>query len=154
MIGTDVVLAGVALVGTVAAGLVAHELAHALVLRLARIEYTVTYAPGRADGVVGLLTSCPWAVVDPHPSATDSPHTLRLAALAPIVLAIPVFAVGIAGLGPAESPVLTAIGIGWLACAIPSPQDFSVVFHAHRALAAETGTAVDSTTTAPVSRAD
>lgn len=154
MIGTDVVLAALALVGSVAVGLVVHELAHALVLRLARIEYTVTYFPGRSDGVVALLSSCPWAAVEPHPVGRDSSRTLRLAAIAPVFLAVPVFAVGFAGLVPTGSPIVTAIGIGWLACSIPSPQDFSVAFHADRALATETDAVTDSTTTAPLSRAD
>jgi len=34
----------------------------------------------------------------------------------------------------AETPVVAAAAIGWLACALPSPQDFSVAFYADRFL--------------------
>ncbi|SIR87644.1 hypothetical protein [Natronorubrum thiooxidans] len=151
MIGTNVVVAGSLLVLTVVIGLVAHECAHALVLTLASVDYTVTYAPGRTDGIVGLLTSCPWAVVQPHPTGRESAMVLRVAALAPLALAVPVFGLGASGIVPAESPIVTTVGIGWLACAIPSPQDFSVAFYAHRALDAH---AHDSNTATPLSRAD
>lgn len=151
MIGTNVVVAGSLLVLTVVVGLVAHECAHALVLTLARVEYTVTYAPGRTDGVVGLLTSCPWAAVQPHPTGRESAMVLRVAALAPLALAVPVFGLGFSGLLLVDSPLATAVGIGWLACALPSPQDFSVAFYAHQALDAHTH---DSNTATPISRAD
>lgn len=150
MSGT-VVVAGGLLVCTVLLGLVAHECTHALVLGLARVEYTVTFAPGRTDGIIGLVTSCPWAVVQPHPTGRESATVLRIAALAPLVLAIPVFGLGVSGHLSVESPLATAVGIGWLACAIPSPQDFSVAFYAHRALEA---VPTNSNTATPVSRAD
>lgn len=59
MIGSNVVVAGCALVLAVAVGLVAHEWTHAVGLRLARVEYSVSYFPGRADGLVALLTTTP-----------------------------------------------------------------------------------------------
>ncbi|WP_137291729.1 hypothetical protein [Natronorubrum halophilum] len=151
MIGPTVVVAGCALVLAVAIGLVAHECAHALVLRLARVEYTITYFPGRSDGVLGLLASCPWAAVHPHRVDRESTTILRIAALAPVLLAAPAFALGIGGIVTAESPIVTAVVIGWLACAVPSPQDFSVAFYAHRVLeAADT----DETDAAHASCAD
>ncbi|MDS0477768.1 hypothetical protein [Natrinema sp. 1APR25-10V2] len=134
MIGTNVAVAGCALVLAVAVGLVAHEWAHAAVLRLARVEYTVSYFPGRSEGVVSLLTSRPWAAVHPRPSGREPAWALRLAALAPALLAIPVFWLAAAGYVTAETPVVAAAAIGWLACALPSPQDFSVAFHARRLL--------------------
>lgn len=138
MIGMDpaltVVVAGCALALSAAVGLVAHESAHALVLRLARVEYTVSYFPGR-DGVLGRLASCPWAVVQPTPTGREPAWILRLAALAPALLALPVLAAGLTVDLTAETPILSAIAIGWLACSIPSPQDFSVAFYAHRLLA-------------------
>ncbi|MDQ2052490.1 hypothetical protein RBH26_18665 [Natronolimnohabitans sp. A-GB9] len=137
MFGTELVVAGLALALAVAAGLVVHELAHALVLRLFGIDYTLSYLPGRTDGVGGFVTSGPLAVVHPHPTGRDSAHALRVAALAPLSLAAPVFAFGIGGSVPADSPIVLALAVGWLACAIPSPQDFSVVFYAHRVLEAE-----------------
>lgn len=134
MIGPNVAVAGCALALSVAVGLVAHEWTHAAVLRLARVEYSVTYFPGRTDGLVALLTTRPWAAVYPRPTGRERPWTLRLAALAPALLALPVFGLAIAGHVTAESPVVAAAAIGWLACALPSPQDFSVAFYAHRLL--------------------
>jgi len=134
MVELEVVIAGCGLVLAVAAGLVAHEWTHALVLTLARVEYTVSFAPERTGGIVAMLASCPWAVVRPQPTGREPPWIFRLAALAPLVLAVPVL-VGIdTGAVTPESPITTAVAIGWLACAIPSPQDFSVAFYAHSAL--------------------
>ncbi|ELY80134.1 hypothetical protein [Natrinema pallidum] len=134
MIESNVVVAGCALVLAVAVGLVAHEWTHAVGLRLARVEYSVSYFPGRADGLVALLTTHPWAAVTPRPTGSEPPWTLRLAALAPFFLAIPVFGLAAAGYVTTETPVLAAAAIGWLACALPSPQDFSVAVYAHRLL--------------------
>ncbi|MFP8954005.1 hypothetical protein ACLI4Z_13710 [Natrialbaceae archaeon A-arb3/5] len=132
MLGLDVIIAGGGLVLAVGIGLVAHEWSHAFVLRLARIEYTISYAPTRSDGVIDLLLACPWAAVQPRPTRESPIWVLRVAALAPLLLAVPVFAIG--AIGPIESSFATAISIGWLACALPSPQDFSVVFYAHRVI--------------------
>lgn len=126
----ELLLAGCLLGGTVAVGLLAHESAHATVLRLAGIEYTVSYSPGRDESRRGH----PWAVVRPSPTGREPPWHLRIAALSPALLALPAFAVGVVG-GPwLDSPLVTAVIVGWLACSIPSPQDFSVAFYAHRAL--------------------
>ncbi|MBZ6496234.1 hypothetical protein [Natrinema longum] len=134
MIDANVVVAGCALVLAVAVGLVAHEWTHAAVLRLARVEYSVSYFPGRSDGILGLLVTRPWAVVSPRPTGGESPWALRLAALAPFVLAVPVFGLAGAGYVTTETPIVATAAIGWLACALPSPQDFSVAFHVHRLL--------------------
>ncbi|WP_247000787.1 hypothetical protein [Halosolutus gelatinilyticus] len=139
MIGMDVVVAGCVLAVAVVAGLVAHEWSHALLLRLAGVEHTIVYFPRRSDGFVGLLASCPWAVVRPHPTGREPPWVLRVTALAPLLLTVPVLGLGVGGYLTTAQPVLTAAAIGWLACAIPSPQDFSVVFYAHRVLDRETG---------------
>lgn len=134
MIGSTVVVAGCALALAVAIGLVAHEWAHATVLRLARVEYSVSYLPGRPDGLVALVTTRPWAAVYPRPTGTEPPWALRLAALAPALLAIPAFGLAFAGYVTSDTPIVAAATIGWLACALPSPQDFSVAFHAHELL--------------------
>ncbi|WP_306058305.1 hypothetical protein [Natronococcus wangiae] len=134
MDGTEVVISGGVLALVVAVGLVAHEWSHALVLRLAAIDYTISYAPDRRGGIVGLLRSCPWAVVQPYPTGAEPAWILRVAALAPLVLAVPVFGLAATGNATNQSPVIVAAVIGWLACAIPSPQDFAVAFHAHTAL--------------------
>lgn len=148
MIGTDPLTAGCVLLVTVAVGLVVHEWVHAAVLRLGGIEYTVSYFPGRRSGPLGLLASCPWAVVRPNPTGGEPAWLLRCAALAPALLAAPVFVVGFVGDGWLASPLATAAAIGWLACSLPSPQDFSVAFYAHRALEER------STVTASPSRTD
>ena len=135
MFGTDVFLALPVLAASVAAGLIAHEYAHALVLHLAGVTYAVEYFPDRGDGVVTTLASCRWARVSPRPTGNEPPWVLRLAALMPLALAAPVLVAGLAGTLPmGEHYLLTAAAIGWLACAIPSPQDFSVAFYAHRVL--------------------
>ncbi|NGM69273.1 hypothetical protein G6M89_09680 [Natronolimnobius sp. AArcel1] len=156
MIGIDVVGAGVALALAVGIGLIAHEWSHALVLRFAGIAFSINYLPNRTSGPLGLLASCPWAVVEPQPTARDPAWVLRVAALMPLALAVPVLAVGITGHLPGEMPILTAAAIGWLACAIPSPQDFSVAFHAEQLLEETTDTTDTTDTTAVVScsRAD
>lgn len=135
MFGTDVFLAAVVLTASVVVGLVAHEYAHAIALRLAGVEFAVEYFPDRGDSVVTTLASCRWARVSPRPTGDESPWILRLAALMPLALAVPVLVAGIAGSIPVgDHHLLTAATIGWLACAIPSPQDFSVAFYAHRVL--------------------
>jgi hypothetical protein len=134
MIESNVVVACFALALAVAVGLVAHEWTHAIVLRVARVEYSVSYLPGRADGITALLLTRPWAAVSPRPTGSEPPWVLRLAALAPLSLAIPVFGLGLAGYVTTETPVVAAAAVGWLACALPSPQDFSVAFHARRLL--------------------
>ena len=135
MIGPDALVVAPTLALAVAAGLVAHEWSHALALRLAGVEYVVEYFPDRSDGLVGVLASCPWAVVRPRPTGREAPWTLRVAALMPLLLTLPLLALGAIGSLPSSDHlVATAAIIGWLACAVPSPQDFSVAFYAHRAL--------------------
>ncbi|RQG97742.1 hypothetical protein [Natrarchaeobius chitinivorans] len=134
MIGSNVVGAGFGLVFAVGIGLIAHECLHALILRVARIEYTISYFPGRTNGLLGLLMSCPWASVRPHPTGQESPWILRVSALAPFALAVPVFGLVGFGIVTIDSPLPAALAIGILACSIPSPQDFAVAFYAHRHL--------------------
>ncbi|OIB56427.1 hypothetical protein [Natrialba sp. SSL1] len=135
-----VALSGGALAVAVVVGLLAHEWMHAVVLRIGRIDYTIAYFPGSAAGFAGILAGRPWAVVHPRPRGHEPAWILRAAALAPLSLAVPVFAAGAGFVSPVAVPVdidttiVTAFVIGWLACAIPSPQDFSVAFYAHRAL--------------------
>lgn len=134
MIVSNLLGAGCALALALTLGLVAHECAHATVLRLAAIDYTVSVLPGRSDGLVALVTTHPWAAVSPRPSGDEPAWVLRLAALAPAALAIPVFGLGLVGSVTADTPVVAAAAIGWLACSLPSPQDFSVAFYADQLL--------------------
>ncbi|WP_255191254.1 hypothetical protein [Natronobeatus ordinarius] len=131
----EVVLAGFAVVFAVGVGLVAHEWSHALVLTVADVDHALEYLPDRTDGVVGALASTRWARVRPQPTGREPPWVLRLAALMPLTLALPVLGLGVSGYLSSDDLVVTLAVAGWLACAIPSPQDFSVAFYAHRILA-------------------
>jgi hypothetical protein len=127
--------AGVVLLVTVGVGIVAHELSHAAVLYLFGVQCDIAIGPGgechgRSDS---------WAVVTPRGlSRETSAWAMRLSSVAPLGLAAPVVlvATGVAGHpGQTDSLLLTAWSIGWLACAIPSPRDFSVFWYADRAVA-------------------
>lgn len=132
---TELALIVAALALGVSSGLLAHEWAHATVLHLCGIGYAVTIFPDRRGHPLRWLARQPWAVVHPQPSTDAAGWALKGASLAPFALAVPPFALGFLGHGPtAAQPVLTAFAIGWLACAIPSPQDFAVAFHADSAL--------------------
>lgn len=125
---------GLTLALSICVGLVVHEAAHAAVLRLGRVEYAVTYFPGRNRGRRSAAIGRPWAVVDPVLTGREPAWVLRTAALAPLALWLPVVVAGITDVVSLEQPIVTAFSIGWLACALPSPQDFSVAFYAHRLL--------------------
>jgi hypothetical protein len=66
---------------------------------------------------------------------------MRLSSVASPILVAPFVAV-VAGIVPdplqADSLLLTAWTVGWLACATPSLQDFSVFWHAEQAVAEHT----------------
>ncbi len=132
MIGIEVVVAGCVLVATVGIGLIAHELSHAVVLRLGNVEYEMSYFPARSEGIIGALASYPWAVVEPTNAQNVSTRILRIAALSPLALTVPVLVLASSGIAPADNLLVAAFTIGLLACALPSPQDFSVAFYAHR----------------------
>lgn len=135
--------AGVVLVLTVGVGIVAHELSHAAVLSLLGVQYDIQFGPERAGtgqfaGIFGTRAAVTPREVSPDGSA----WAMRLSSVAPLVLAVPFVAVA-TGTAPdplqADSLLLSAWTVGWLACAIPSPQDFSVFWHAERAVAEHTG---------------
>lgn len=126
----------------VAVGLVVHELAHAAALRASGIPYDVAWFPGSdASESLGAGLAGRWASVTPRkvPDGT-APWRIRAAAMAPLVLALPFVPVAV---GAAPDPLATGLlpfqlaVVGWLACALPSPQDFSVLWYADRALDAE-----------------
>ena len=129
--GTTVVLGGALALG-LGAGLLAHEFAHAVVARALGIECTVDFLPNWDGTLCGVLTGRPLAHVTPLPSIAVSPWRYRAAAVAPLALTAPVVIAGVSGHVPADDPTpLTVLAICWLACALPSPQDFSVAFHVH-----------------------
>ncbi len=127
------------LVVTVAVGIVAHELTHAVVLHLFGVPYEVSWFPESNTAShfgAGVFTA--WAAVTPQRIPPETPAwALRLSAIAPLALALP-FAPVIWGVVPdpleSTSVILSAVTVAWLACALPSPQDFSVFWYADRAL--------------------
>jgi hypothetical protein len=66
---------------------------------------------------------------------------MGLSSVAPLLLVAPFVAL-VTGIVPdplqADSLLLTAWTVGWLACAIPSPQDRSVFWHTEQAVAEHT----------------
>lgn len=128
---------GVVLVAlaTVAVGTVAHELSHAVGLRALGVPYDVEWLPATdRSGLSGVVLYASLARVTPRAIPPGvSPLGLRLAAVAPLALATPA---ALVLLGVLPDPVasgdvlLAAAAVAWLGCALPSPQDFSVFWHA------------------------
>lgn len=117
-------------------GTVAHEYTHALALRAFGIEYRIDWL-GEREGFGRLRTGIlgPWASVTPQLSDDSSVMGLRIAGLMPLTLTFPFVLVGV-GVVPdplaTGSPYVIAAAVAWLGCALPSPQDFSTVWYAHR----------------------
>lgn len=121
------------LAAAVVLGVVTHEFLHALCLRAAGVPHIFRLGgqsgAGRLDGGLGALASV--AVLEIPPGT--APWQLRVASMAPLALAGPL--VGIAA-GVVPDPFASgnlyaqAALIGWLACALPSPQDFGQFWHA------------------------
>jgi hypothetical protein len=140
-------LAVCSLLLSVAAGLLVHELAHAAALRASGIPCDLEWFPEGA----GLLGGGPvgrWATVTPRRVPADvAPWRLRAAAMAPVSLTFPL---ALVALGAVPDPLATGglalqlAVVGWLACAVPSPQDFSVLWYAERALPTTRGGAAAS----------
>lgn len=126
-----------ALVVALAVGTVVHELSHLVALRALGVSCRVRWFPDRsATGQVSARRG--WASVVPRGVTPNlDPWRLRLAGLVPLTLAFPLV-LFLVGLVPdpvsAGDPVATAATVGWLACALPSPQDFSLVWYAERAI--------------------
>jgi hypothetical protein len=118
MTPVELACSAVVLVAAVSLGLLAHELAHALALRAASVPYELTLFPGSERGRLRSAVAGQWATVRPR---------------VPAGVVTDPFAAG--------HPVAQAAVLGWLACALPSPADFSVLFHAERALDEERGEA-------------
>ncbi len=136
----ELIAAGVVLFAAVAVGTVIHELSHAAVLRAFAVPYEVVWLPMRTDvGALRAGLTGGWAAVRlGRVPPSCSPWALRVASLVPLLLAMPLPLV-LCGVLPdplrVGNPYLTAATIGWLACAVPSPEDFSLFWHAERALA-------------------
>jgi hypothetical protein len=125
-------LASVALVATLAVGVVVHELLHATVLRTAGVRCAVEFRPrspggGRFETLVsGALAS---VSIESIPERCPA-WRLRAAALAPLVMLLPatVFALLLTH-GHVPRTLGTAVLVAWLGSALPSPADFAVVWH-------------------------
>jgi hypothetical protein len=129
-------VAGGTLLVAVFLGVVAHETAHMIVLRVFDIAYDVDWRPGSSESAAEMAMIRPLVTVTPRPgSAAEASVGLRLAAIAPLALATPLLLV-LAGVVPDPlaigSPAAVAATIGWAGGAIPSPQDFSVFWHGSR----------------------
>jgi len=138
MTPTTLLLAAVALFLTVGIGTVVHELSHAAVLRASGVDYELRWLQGGRTGRLGAGLFGTWASVELRSLPSDlSPWRLRAASLAPLALATPLAAV-LVGAVPdpfaGGSLYLQLVVVGWLACSLPSPQDFSLVWHANRVL--------------------
>lgn len=134
-------LAAAVLVLSASVGVVAHEFAHAVVLRACGVSYRLEWLPADAGGPVRAAAVGAFARVTPVGLSPDvSPWHLRIAAMAPLVLATP-FALLAAGVLPEPlgvgNPFVRMAAVGLLACAVPSPADFSLLFHAERAIEGE-----------------
>jgi len=127
--------AGVVLALTLGVGTVAHELTHAVALQVLGVEYDVEWLPERdIVGLFGVGVSRNWATVTPRSIPPGvSTRGLRISAIAPLALAIPIAGV-LLGVVPdpmhLDNLAAAAMTVGWFACALPSPQDFSLFWHA------------------------
>lgn len=143
----ELVLATGALVATLALGTAAHEFAHAVVLRSFGVPVEVTWFPDRAGSLgAGAVLSSRWATATPLSiPPTLPPWALRLAALAPFALATPM-ALVLLGVLPdptlVGNPALVAATLAWFACALPSPQDFSLFWYAESVIAGDVDGAI------------
>jgi hypothetical protein len=124
---------------TVVVGTIAHELSHAFALRVFGVPFEISWLPERSrTGLLRASIAGGWAVVSPRAIPPDlQPWRLRVAAMMPLLLATPLALVGF-GVIPdpfvSGNPYAVAVAIGWLACALPSPQDFSLLWHADQAV--------------------
>ena len=128
-------LVALALLGlTLIVGVIAHELSHAIALRAFSIRHEIRLLPDRSSPrglravIGGRLAS-----VDLHDVQVDvAPWKLRVAALMPLSLVLPF---GLIPLGVLPDPIaignlhLALVVIGWMACALPSPADFAIVWN-------------------------
>ena len=140
----DLALAVVALAVAVTAGVAVHELSHVTALSLSGVSCSVTVFPDQeTTSPLGASAPGTWATVTPTAiPAGFSPWRLRAAAMMPLCLLLPV-ALGLLGIvpNPFEGGLaLQAAALGWLGCALPSPQDFSLLWYPEDALREHAGT--------------
>jgi hypothetical protein len=135
---TTIILAAVVGLATVGIGTVVHELLHAALLCASGVDYELRWLHGRGAGRLGAGVFGTWASVELRAVPADlPPWRLRAASLAPLLLATPLAVVAVGAVPDpfAGGPVVLQLAVvGWLACSLPSPQDFSMVWHAERVL--------------------
>ena len=138
----ELLTAVTALLVALVAGTVAHELAHAAVLRAVSVPCELTLLPDDEGVLAAGLNGRIAAVTPCRIPESVAPGHLRAAALAPLALLSP-FALVQAGVladpFATGNVALQLAVVGWFACALPSPQDFSLVWHPGEALAAARG---------------
>ncbi|WP_332898486.1 hypothetical protein [Haladaptatus sp. CMSO5] len=128
--------AALALLASGVAGIFAHELAHALALSALGVSYRIDWLPARDDGLLAMIFFGKLAAVTPQTfPAARAPFRLRVASMMPLTLLLPLAGIPL-GILPdpfaTENLVFQVALIGWMACAIPSPQDFSILWYARR----------------------
>ncbi len=120
-------------------GTITHELSHAFALRVFGVSFEMEWLPDRErTGLLRASIAGGWASVRPRALPRSlQPWRLRVAAMMPLLLVTPLALVAF-GVVPdpftSENPYQTAVAIGWLACALPSPQDFSLLWYAEQAI--------------------
>lgn len=124
---------------TVVAGIITHEFSHALALRVFGVPFEMSWLPERTrSGLLRASIAGNWAAVQPQALPRGlQPWRLRVAAMMPLLLATPLALVGLGVLPDpfaSGSPYEAAVAIGWLACAVPSPQDFSLLWYAEQVI--------------------
>jgi len=123
------------LLAALALGVCTHELLHVVPLRLVGANYTVTLLPADGGGPTALGTAFSGGLVrvevtDLPPDAPD--WAVRVAAALPVVLALPLLltAAGVLSDPTATGDrVATALLVAAGASGLPSPADWSVVWH-------------------------
>lgn len=138
MLPTDLLAGCLVLFAAVSVGIVVHELAHAAVLRAAGVDFEIQWLSGGAGSRLGAGVTGAWASVRMRRVPAGLPAwQLRLASLAPLTMVVPLVAVA-AGVVPdpfaGDDLRFQLAVIGWLACALPSPRDFSLVWYADRVI--------------------
>lgn len=143
----ELLAAGSALLVALCLGTLSHELLHAGCLHAAGVPVEIHWGgrPG-SDDRLGDVTGALASVEPTYIPADLPPWTLRVAALSPLVLGLPLVAIAVGAVPDpfAGGPVVVQSAVvGWLACALPSPQDFSQAWHAPQVVA-EHGVAADA----------
>lgn len=133
----DLTLALAAFGATASVGIVVHEFAHALTLRCFGIPYRMEWLPRDGGQPLRSVAIGAFARVTPIALPPGCPAwRLRVAAMAPLLLLAPFALVptGIVADPFSAGPMVAMAAAGWLACALPSPSDFSLLWQAERAI--------------------